>query len=379
MTVFRVLQTLSSPVSILKVRLFCRVDHSSNKVFAIDKMLLYFPAKIQLKHLVLFLRREVEKALKRIMFAILTVLFFFLALIAACIMIFAPQPPEPMESISAPYHDVDYSNLPPVSFYYSRKGDALAYRIYPVASAKKIAVLIHGSSAGSRSMHALAVHLNNQEIEVYAPDVRGHGASGRKGDIDYLGQLEDDLEDLLSQLPRNEKSLTLIGFSSGGAFALRFAASDRGDLFEQYIALAPYIRYDAPTTRTHEKNWAHPAVPRMMALTLLGAPGRKCLGHLPVIAFGVSATSDEDLTPVYSYRLWKNFGLHHHYQADLKAIRKPVAVIVGEKDELLYPQKYLKMFAEAQPHAQIEIVTGVGHTALTTADSALEAIGNSVF
>lgn len=283
-----------------------------------------------------------------------------------------------MTSIFAPYREVDYSALPPLSFYSSRAGDSLACRIYPALSAKSAVVLIHGSSASSRSMHALASYLQKQEIEVYVPDVRGHGASGRKGDIEYLGQLEDDLEDLLSQLRHHEKSLTLMGFSSGGAFVLRFAASDRGDLFDHYIALAPYIRYDAPTTRPSDEKWAEAAVPRIVVLTLLGAPGAKYLGHLPVIAFAVSPVSAKDQTPTYSYRLYKNFALHHDYQTDLKAIRKPLSVIIGEKDELLYPQKYLDMFAKAQPHAQIEIVPGIGHTSLTTADPALKAIVDSI-
>ena len=283
-----------------------------------------------------------------------------------------------MKSIFAPYREVDYSALPPLSFYSSRSGESLACRIYPAQSAKKAVVLIHGSSADSRSMHALASYLQKRKIEVCVPDVRGHGASGRKGDIDYLGQLEDDLEDLVFHLQHHEKSLTLMGFSSGGAFVLRFAASDGGDLFDHYIALAPYIRYDAPTTRTTEEKWAEAAVPRIVVFTLLGAPGAKYLGHLPVIAFAVSPVSAKDQTPTYSYRLYKNFALHHDYQTDLKAIRKPLSVIIGEKDELLYPQKYLDMFAKAQPHAQIEIVPGIGHTSLTTADPALKAIVDSI-
>jgi alpha-beta hydrolase superfamily lysophospholipase len=33
-------------------------------------------------------------------------------------------------------------------------------------------------------------------ITTYVPDIRGHGGSGRRGDIDYIGQLDDDLADL---------------------------------------------------------------------------------------------------------------------------------------------------------------------------------------
>jgi non-heme chloroperoxidase len=37
-------------------------------------------------------------------------------------------------------------------------------------------------------------------VTAYALDVRGHGASGRRGDIDYIGQLDDDLADFMAQI-----------------------------------------------------------------------------------------------------------------------------------------------------------------------------------
>jgi non-heme chloroperoxidase len=45
-------------------------------------------------------------------------------------------------------------------------------------------------------MNPLAKTLQAEGVTVYAPDLRGHGSSGRRGDIDYIGQLDDDLVDL---------------------------------------------------------------------------------------------------------------------------------------------------------------------------------------
>jgi pimeloyl-ACP methyl ester carboxylesterase len=89
---------------------------------------------------------------------------------------------------------------------------ALAYRHYTsgptmgTASARRV-VLVHGSSASSRSMHPMAQALATAGYMVDALDVRGHGDSGTRGHLGatdvndkrakegYIGQLEDDLAD----------------------------------------------------------------------------------------------------------------------------------------------------------------------------------------
>lgn len=301
------------------------------------------------------------------------VALFFLGIVvsigiifAAVISISAPKAPPVMEAIAAPFRMMSFKTLPPVSLYTARDGVKLAYRSYPSALAKQKVILIHGSSGGSRSMHTLAEYLQRNDMDVYALDMRGHGASGRKGDIDYIGQLEDDLEDFANQFLKGEKNLTLVGFSSGGGFVLRFAAGKRQYIFDRYVALAPFIRYNAPTTRPNNGEWANASVPRILAISLLGPAGQKWLGHLPVIAFGINPETAAFQTATYSYRLWKNFGLHYDYNNDLKAIKQPLLIMVGEEDELFYPQKYLSVFAQAQPHAEIQIVPSVGHITLTT-------------
>jgi pimeloyl-ACP methyl ester carboxylesterase len=289
-----------------------------------------------------------------------------------------PRTPPVMEAIAAPFRAMNFTTLPPVSEYSARDGAKLTYLAYPSASAKHTVVLIHGSSAGGNSMHVLAEYLQRNSIDAYALDMRGHGDSGRRGDIEYIGQLEDDLEDFVEKVIKGEKNVTLVGLSAGGGFVLRFAAGDRQMLFDRYIALAPFIRYDAPTTRPDNGEWAKASVPRILAITVLGAAGQKWLGHLPVIAFGINPQTAPYQTASYSYRLWSNFGLHYDYKADLKAIKRPLIVMVGDQDELFYPQKYLSVFAEAQPHADIRLVPGVGHITLTTQPIGLAMITEAV-
>jgi non-heme chloroperoxidase len=302
-----------------------------------------------------------------------TIIIIF-AGITTAITLSSPKSSPTLESIAAPFHSMDFSKLPPLSRYTARDGSQLAYRAYPVSRPKKTVVLIHGSSAASISMHVLAEYLQGQGMNVYVPDMRGHGDSGSKGDITYIGQLEDDLEDFVNQVLKGQQGLTLIGFSAGGGFALRFAGSKRQKLFDCYVLLAPFIRYDAPTTRPNNDQWARASVPRIIGISLLGPIGRKWFGHLPVLAFAVDPKTAEYQTASYSYRLWSNFAPHYNYNSDMKKAHQPITVLVGKDDELFYPQKYLSVFAASQPHAEIIIVPGVGHITLTSEQPGISTI-----
>jgi pimeloyl-ACP methyl ester carboxylesterase len=128
----------------------------------------------------------------------------------------------------------DRSEMPALRQFQARDGSFLAFRQYPAAgAAKEAVVLIHGSSGSSIAVHPLARVLAARGIEVFAPDIRGHGASGTRGDIAYLGQLDDDLADLVGQMRSAGVAtpISLVGHSSGGGFALRIAGSKIQDLF----------------------------------------------------------------------------------------------------------------------------------------------------
>ena len=56
-----------------------------------------------------------------------------------------PVKPPPLASISEPFADVDFSDLPTVQTYAARDGAKLGYRVYEGGSAQ-VVVLIHGSS-----------------------------------------------------------------------------------------------------------------------------------------------------------------------------------------------------------------------------------------
>ena len=287
--------------------------------------------------------------------------------------------PSELTSISETVRAVDRSDMPGLQRFHARDGTELGYRHYPARAPAtgQIAIVVHGSSGSSVAVHALAKGLAERGVDIYAPDIRGHGASGTRGDITYIGQLEDDLSDFVGEIRKANPAapLTLIGHSSGGGFALRVAGSPIQNLFARTILLAPYLGYDAPSSREDAGGWASPDIPRFLALSMLRRLGIVCCESLPTIAFAVGPNTSAILAPTYSYRLMRNFGSSNSYRDDLAAAGKPVTLFAGAADELMFPDRYKDAVGG---HAQVKLIDGVNHMAIVSAPAAVSAIADDV-
>ena len=287
--------------------------------------------------------------------------------------------PAELTSISATASAVDRSDMPGLERFYARDGTVLAYRHYPARgpATGQIAVVIHGSSGSSVAVHALARALAARGVETWAPDIRGHGGSGTRGDIVYIGQLEDDLADLVAEIRKVNPTapLTLIGHSSGGGFALRIAGSPIQYLFVRTVMLDPYLGYDAPSSRKDAGGWASPDIPRLIGLSVLHRLGILCCESLPTIAFAVPPNTSQILASTYSYRLMRNFASSRDYRKDLAAATRPVALFAGAADELMFPEKYKDAVGERVP---VKLIDGVNHMGIVSDPAAVSAIADDV-
>jgi alpha-beta hydrolase superfamily lysophospholipase len=295
------------------------------------------------------------------------------------VMLAAPLRGMPMlESIARTAQAVERSDLPAVDHFQARDGTTLGYRHYPAhqPAVPRAAVLIHGSSASSIAVHALAKELAAAGVETFAPDIRGHGVSGTRGDIGYLGQLEDDLSDFVNEIrkTRTTMPLTLLGHSSGGGFVLRVAAAPLGTEFERAVMIAPYLGYDAPTSRANSGGWAQADVPRFVALTLLGKLGFHGADALPTLTFAVPPDSKMTLTSDYSYRLMQNFATRD-FREEIKMTHRPLALIAAGDDELMLSDQYQAAVGPAVP---VLVIPGVNHMAVVSAPDAVAAIAKDV-
>jgi hypothetical protein len=87
-------------------------------------------------------------------------------------MIAAPlKNPPRLASVSDTARAVDRSTMPDVLRFAARDGTDLAYRHYPArgAAVGRVAVLLHGSSGSSTSIHALADALAARGVDTYVP------------------------------------------------------------------------------------------------------------------------------------------------------------------------------------------------------------------
>ena len=317
--------------------------------------------------------------MKRIAIVLIAGVAVVSVLLALAVVFGAPQPPPPMESIHAPFRSMDFSDLAQPKRYTARDEAYLAFRAYApaVSPAKGSAVLIHGSSASSSSLHPLAKGLAQADYAVYALDMRGHGESGPKGQITYIGQLEDDVEDFLEAVQPADPR-TLVGLSAGGGFALRFAASSRQKLFDQYVLLAPFIHQDAPTYRPGAGGWVATGVARIIALTFLNRFGITRFNTLPVVAFALTADAQQFLTPTYSYALATNFRPHDDYRADIGATKQPLHVLVGQDDEVFHADQFSAVFKEAGKPIPVTLLPGIEHVDITLQPAAIQAITETI-
>ena len=292
------------------------------------------------------------------------------------------RPPE-LRSISQARGTVDFSALPAIERFQARDGTMLGFRHYPASgpATGRAAIVIHGSSGSSGTIiHALSGTLAAHGVETYAVDIRGHGASGTRGDIGYVGQLEDDLADFVAVVRKTAPTapLTLIGHSAGGGFALRVAGSPIQDLFARTVLLAPYLGYNAPTNRPNSGGWASADIPRIIGLLALRAVGVTCCEALPVLAFAVPPNSEKVLVATYSDRLMRNFANHPDFRSDLAAATKPLTIISGADDELMLADKYIEAVRGVTPPVDVKLIDGVNHMGIVSAPKAVSDIAADV-
>jgi alpha-beta hydrolase superfamily lysophospholipase len=299
------------------------------------------------------------------MFDALSVALLLVALSALAVSLGGPKTPPPMTIVNEQFKAIDFSGLPPLLYYEANDGEQLAYRAYmPSVPTAGSVVLVHGSSGSSRSLHLLAKGFAAAGVAVYVPDIRGHGASGSTGTIAYVGQLEDDLEAFVRRaVPA--APVTLVGFSAGGGFVIRFAGSERQGLFHSYLLLSPFLGEDAPNLRPNGGGWVDVGMPRMLALAALNSVGIRWFNDLPVIRFALNEEAKTFLTPSYSYSLAENFRPQHDYEQNIRDIHRPCAVVAGAADDVFYTDRLKPTFRALGKPWPVTLLPGIGHAALT--------------
>ncbi len=303
-------------------------------------------------------------------FSIISVAIYF-SIVAVLILGVKPTKPTPDDGGLA-FNElfIDYSNSPQLKTFAARDGKQLGYRHYPTQS-DKVIILLHGSGWHSQYFLPLAEFISSEGLaQVYTPDLRGHGPTPeRRGDVDYIDQLEDDLADLITIIRQEHPSAMLIvgGHSSGGGLVIRFAGSRYGQQADAYVLLSPYLKYNAPTIRPNSGGWAHAYTGRIAGLTMLNNMGIHWFDHLAAIEFNMPEKArDGTETLSYSHRLNTGYA-PRNYKKDLSAITQPLLVVAGTADDANYADQYEPVISQ-YTDVQVRILECVTHMGVVVGD-----------
>jgi pimeloyl-ACP methyl ester carboxylesterase len=301
------------------------------------------------------------------------------AAIAIVLMLAWPvRPPPALASIHAGAKAIDETGAPDLGRYQARDGTWLVDRLYPAqnGSADRIVILAHGSSASSIEMNAVAKALAGAGVTAVALDMRGHGASGTRGDIAYPGQLDDDLADLVATLRKAHPAarFSLIGHSAGVGSRCASPGVNSAKPLTRFVLLAPYLGHSAPTNRPAEGPglWASPDMPRILATLALERLGIDWPQSLPALAFANAPEAKMAVTSQYSFRLMGNYTAPPDWQGAFAHAKGRISVIAGADDELMDSDAYKRTLPPLG--VQPTILPGVDHIGVVHQPEAIKAI-----
>jgi alpha-beta hydrolase superfamily lysophospholipase len=266
----------------------------------------------------------------------------------------------------------------PGSTFKARDGASRLYRLYQ-GSGADVLVLLHGSGSDSRYLAGLARALSAQSaITVATLDMRGHGPEpGRRGDVGWVDQQEQDIADLLAHL-RGQGPLGrffLAGHSMGGGLAIRYAAGREQPKPDGLVLLAPYIHRHSAAARPDSGGWATPFVTRFAGIDMLQRLGIHAFDGLPVLRFEIPAKAkDGTETPVYTWRMFASVTPRADWRSDIARIACPVLVLAAEHDPIFRSEGYAEVFGPSSG-ATVEIIPAIDHFQLAISDQAPRRIG----
>jgi pimeloyl-ACP methyl ester carboxylesterase len=241
-------------------------------------------------------------------------------------------------------------------------------------------LLLHGIMSSSEEMRPAANALHEATgATVVSLDLRGHGQStGAFGDIDYIGQYEDDVADVVAALRKSDPNgrLILAGHSMGGGVAMRYAAKKALPPVDGYLLYAPHMGERSPTTPHEEvasaSNVESPLklhLRRTIGLLMLNTFGVRVFNGLGTLYFNVA--QDGELLH-YSFRAMATCA-PDDYALSLSADDKPLLIVAGSADEAFKASEYPAV-VKLHRGGRALVVPGQTHDGILLDREALTAI-----
>ena len=184
-------------------------------------------------------------------------------------------------------------------------------------------VLVHGltSSADMNWRMPGTIKVLAESFTVIAMDCRGHGGSGKPEKADAYGvQMAEDVVRLLDHL--KVPKVHVVGYSMGGMIAMKLAVKHPDRLLSVALGGMGWLRDGS-----------------MLGALLTGRHEKDDAGG-PVLAA-------------------RSFGELSVSEAEIKAVRVPLTVLVGDRDPCR--RLYVEPLQEARPDWPVKIIDDAGH------------------
>lgn len=262
-----------------------------------------------------------------------------------------------------------------------KDGGILFGRKY-VANAKTTIVLLHGALSNGYYYNRMSGLLRTAGgAEVFSLDLRGHGqSSGKAGDVDYIGQYEDDLIEVVRAVKKEKpgNKIILAGHSMGGGIILRFAQRKDRPAVDGYLLFAPNLAHNSPAMRkasvTDEQSgepFLKIHIPRSVGLHMLNQYGIHEYDSLHVMFYNLP---DEVPLKNYTYRSTVSMA-PDSFKDGLRAVDKPLLVIVGSEDEAFISAEY-EPPVKAYTKGEVLVVDGATHNGIRHEKQAMTVISS---
>ncbi len=292
------------------------------------------------------------------------------------------QPLAERESLTFGSADTGGAMDPGLSSYQARDGAELGVRHYAGPQDGPLVVVVHGSGWHGGAYTAIGASLaRDYGFEVLIPDLRGHGPTPqRRGDIDYVGQFEDDLADLILAHGGANRPVYMVGHSSGGGLTIRFAGGTHGAMLDKAVLIAPFLKHDAPTARDDAGGWSHVLVRRLIGQSMLNAVGIHALDRLHMIQFRfpkvvLDGPQGQTATQSYSFRLNTSFAPRRDYLGDVARLPE-FLLIAGRDDEAFQAAAYEPTMSAATSKGRYVLIDDADHLGVLSQPDALAEIGD---
>ncbi|GAA3953215.1 alpha/beta hydrolase [Allohahella marinimesophila] len=245
---------------------------------------------------------------------------------------------------------------------YARDGCRLALRLFGSGAEHAVVLHLHGSSYNSTLYLSYGETLAAQGFTTYLLDFRGNGDSlGPRGTVAYIGQLEDDVADIIQVIRHKHPHTPIIlsGHSAGATVALRYVDKYSDQSLRGLVLMSPVFPASIESARTdfglnrllfRLSHWrresAHDPAPRhihrhLFKVSLMRALLCKVvpiLGHMKTIYFPVGSDLEQvdDRVRQYSFRMMESLTARNYLDI-LGSLHKPLFLTIGRDDEITTP------------------------------------------